>query len=82
MMSFKALLGLTEPTEGGCVLLLKSWGFTEVPFGVNRAGVALARQGMRGLCPSPVIFFFFFKATLFCLLVAETVMNHAWWEEH
>ena len=79
-MSFKALLGLTEPTEGGCVLLLKSWGFTGVPFGVNRAGVALARQGMGGLCPSPVIFFF--KATLFCLLVAETLMNHVWREEH
>lgn len=61
------------------MLLLKSWGFTGVPFGVNRASVALARQGTEGLCPSPVIFF---KATLFCLLVVETLMNHVWREEH
>ena len=38
-MPFKALPGLAEPTEGGRVLLLESWGFAWVPIEVKTSQV-------------------------------------------
>lgn len=79
MMSFKALPGLTEPAEGACVLLLKSRGLHSGALWGEQSRCSSSQAGDGG----PVsLSSDFFKATLFCLLVVETLMNHVWREEH